>query len=51
MRTSMGLANPEPTIYPPLAMEDPWAWYHNDDNGNDDEDDQEADDEEQEDSE
>jgi hypothetical protein len=49
MHTSMGLANPKPTVYPalpPPAMEDPWAWYHNDD-----EDDKEADNEEQEESE
>jgi hypothetical protein len=51
MHTSMGLANPEPTIYPPLpppTMEDPWAWYRNDDDGYDDDDVDEADDEDQE---
>jgi hypothetical protein len=32
MRASMGFETPEPVIYPPLpplAVEDPWAWYHN----------------------
>jgi hypothetical protein len=46
MRTFMGLVNPEPTVYPALPLpyvEDPWAWYCNDD--------EEANDEEQEESE
>jgi hypothetical protein len=46
MRTFMGLVNPKPTVYPALPppyVEDPWAWYCNDD--------EEADDEEQEESE
>jgi hypothetical protein len=52
MCSSMGLANPEPTVYPPLpppTMEDPWDWYRNVDD--DDEDDDDAEDEIQEDSE
>jgi hypothetical protein len=40
--TSIGFEVPEPIIYPPLpplAVKDPWAWYHNtDDNGEDDDD-------------
>jgi hypothetical protein len=54
MRTSMGLENPVPTVYPalpPPVVEDPWAWYRNKDNDGDDEDDDEADDKEQEESE
>jgi hypothetical protein len=49
MHSSMGLANPEPTVYPslpPPAVEDPWAWYRNIDD--DDEDNDEAEDEIQE---
>jgi hypothetical protein len=41
MRTSMGFETPESVVYPPLpppAMDDPWAWYRNDEeDGNDDE--------------
>jgi hypothetical protein len=49
MCTSMDLETPDPIVYPPPIMEDPWAWYRNvDDN---DEDDEEADDEIQEESE
>jgi hypothetical protein len=42
VRASMGFETPEPIVYPPLpplAMEDPWAWYHNT-NGDDDDDDE-----------
>jgi hypothetical protein len=41
MRTSMGLENSEPTVYPllsPPAVEDPWAWYCNVDNNDEDDD-------------
>jgi hypothetical protein len=41
MCSSMGFVTPEPIIYPPLpplAMEDPWAWYRNAE-GNDEDDD------------
>jgi hypothetical protein len=40
MRASMGFETPEPVVYPPLpplAVEDPWEWYHN--AGEEDEDD------------
>jgi hypothetical protein len=41
MCTSMGFETPESVVYPPLpplAMDDPWAWYRNDEeDGNDDE--------------
>jgi hypothetical protein len=32
MHASMDFETPEPVVYtplPPLAMEDPWAWYRN----------------------
>jgi hypothetical protein len=29
INTSMGLENPEPTVYPPPSVEVPWAWYRN----------------------
>jgi hypothetical protein len=44
MRSSMGLETPEPSIYPPLPpliVEDPWAWYHNADDGDEDDNDDE----------
>jgi hypothetical protein len=43
MCTSMGFETPEPVVYPPLpplAVEDPWAWYRNADDNNDDDDDE-----------
>jgi hypothetical protein len=33
----MGFVTPEPVIYPPPAVEDPWAWYRNAKEDNDDE--------------
>jgi hypothetical protein len=44
MRVSMGFETPEPVVYtplPPLAVEDPWAWYRDtrgEDEGGDDDD-------------
>jgi hypothetical protein len=35
----MVLETPEPVVYPPLpplAVEDPWAWYSNTEGGDDD---------------
>jgi hypothetical protein len=44
----MGFETPEPVVYPPLpplAVEDPWAWYRNADDNNDDDDDDEIEEE------
>jgi hypothetical protein len=43
MRTFMGFETPEPVVYPPfppLAVEDPWAWYRNTEGDEDDDDDE-----------
>jgi hypothetical protein len=38
--SSMGFATPEPIVYPPPTVEDPWVWHHNaNDNGEDNDED------------
>jgi hypothetical protein len=49
MRASMGFETPKPVIYPPLpplAVEDPWAWYRNT-RGEDSEEEEEDDDDDE----
>jgi hypothetical protein len=38
MHTSMGFETPEPVVYPPPAVEDPWAWHRNAERNDDDDD-------------
>jgi hypothetical protein len=42
VHASMGFETPKPNVYPPLpplAVEDPWTWYHNTGSEDEDEDD------------
>jgi hypothetical protein len=48
MCASMGFETPEPIVYPPLpplAVQDPWAWYRNAGGEDDDEEEDDNDDE------
>jgi hypothetical protein len=48
MHTSMGFETPEPTVYPPLpplAVEDPCAWYYKADDNDEDDDNEEIEEE------